>query len=71
MYNITIDVSSAPEINNIIVDYHRKPEELDANDYKARYLREIERIWRGINENGDLLKGHGACKTLPACTVPP
>jgi hypothetical protein len=59
------------EIMDLIIQYHKKTEELGANDYKARYFRDIVNIWRGINEEGKLLKGHGACENLPECSVPP
>src|SRR5260370_38407284 len=59
------------DIMNIVIQYHKKTEELAANDYKARYFHEIANIWRGINEEGNLLKGHGACENLPECSLPP
>jgi hypothetical protein len=59
------------EIMDLIIQYHKKTEELGANDYKARYFRDITNIWREINEEGKLLKGHGACENLPECSVPP
>jgi hypothetical protein len=71
LQKLILNLQENPEIINIITDYHQKIEALGVNDYKARYFREIERIWRGINENGNLLKGHGACETLDECSVPP
>ena len=59
------------EIMDLIIGYHKKMEELGANDYKAKYFRDITNIWREINEEGKLLKGHGACENLPECSVPP
>jgi hypothetical protein len=59
------------EIMDLIIRYHKKMEELGANECKAKYFRDISNIWREINEEGQLLKGHGACENLPECSVPP
>lgn len=67
IHNLQLD----NEIMDMVMHYHKKTEELAVNNYKARYFRDIRNIWREINEEGKLLKGHGACESLAECCVPP